>query len=126
MVFIFTERKERDIMNISFGSTYRVPITQPGVNNAKKERLRELADEYNGLIGSSKTSALRVSLPNKLDSEFESKLKKIGYKQYQKYDAENLEAHEIDTYIICCQRDKDYVQKGKQKKAKAREKELYN
>ena len=58
-------------MNISFGSTYRVPITQPGVNNAKKARLRELADEYNGLIGSSKTSALRVSLPNKLDAEFE-------------------------------------------------------
>ena len=113
-------------MNISFGSTYRVPITQPGVNNAKKERLRQLADEYNALIGNSKTSALRVSLPNKLDAEFEGKLKQIGYRQYQKYDAENLEAHEIDTYIICCQREKDYTQKGKQKKAKSREKELYN
>ena len=55
-----------------------------------------------------------------------NELKKIGYKQYQKYDAENLEAHEIDTYIICCQRDKDYTQKGKQKKAKSRKKELYN
>ena len=125
MRFIFIERKERDIMNISFGSTYRVPITQPGVNNAKKVRLRQLADEYNGLIGSSKTSALRVSLPNKLDAEFEGKLKKIGYKQYQKFDAENLPLDKIDTYIINCQRDGDYSQKGKQKKGKTREKELY-
>lgn len=112
-------------MNISFGSTYRVPITQPGVNNAKKERLRALADEYKGLIGNSKTSALRVSLPNKLDAEFEGKLKQIGYKQYQKYDAENLPLDKIDTYIINCQRDGDYSQKGKQKKGKTREKELY-
>ena len=113
-------------MNISFGSTYRVPITQSGVNNAKKERLRALADEYNGLIGNSKTSALRVSLPNELDKEFEDKLKKIGYKQYQKYDAENLDADKIDTYIINCQREGDYSQKGKQKKGQRREKELYN
>ena len=113
-------------MNISFGSTYRVPITQPGVNNAKKERLRELASEYNGLIGSSKTSALRVSLPNELDKEFEDKLKKIGYKQYQKFDAENLPKEKIDEYIKKALNQFDYSQKGKQKAGKPREKELYN
>ncbi len=113
-------------MNISFGSTYRVPINQSGVNNAKKEKLRELAQEYNGLIGSSKTSALRVSLPNKLDAQFEKDLKSIGYKQYQKFDGENIPADEIDTYVRICLSELEYEQKGKQKKAKIREKELYN
>lgn len=113
-------------MNINFGSTYRIPITQPGVNNAKKDRLRELTNDYDGLISSSKTGAARVSLPNKLDSEFEKKLKGIGYRQYQKFDAENLPKEKIDEYIKKALNEFDYSQKGKQKAGKLREKELYN
>ena len=56
-------------MNVSFSSTYRVPITQPGVNNAKKDKLRTLTQKYGGLISSSKTGAARVSLPNELDDK---------------------------------------------------------
>lgn len=113
-------------MNISFGSTYRVPITQPGVNNAKKEKLRQLAQEYDGLISSSKTGALRVSLPNELDGKFEQELKNIGYKQYQKFDGENIPADKIDKYIRISLGELEYEQKGKQKKGKIREKELFN
>lgn len=113
-------------MNISFGSTYRVPITQTGVNNAKKEKLKNLSNQYNGLISSSKTGALRVSLPNELDAQFEKDLKSIGYKQYQKFDAENLPADKIDKYIRISLGELEYEQKGKQKKGKIREKELYN
>lgn len=113
-------------MNISFGSTYRVAITQPGVNNAKKERLRELARQYDGLISSSKTGTLRVSLPNKLDERFEKDLKSIGYKQYQKFDAENLPKDKIDEYIKKALSGFDYIQKGKQRAAKPKTKELFN
>lgn len=113
-------------MNISFGSTYRVPISQPEVNNAKKERLRTLTQQYGGLISSSKTGAARVSLPNELDDKFEKDLKGIGYKQYQKFDAENLPKEKIDEYIKKALSNFDYSQKGKQKAAKPREKELYN
>lgn len=115
-----------EFMNISFCSTYRVPITQPGVNNAKKEKLRQLAQEYDGLISSSKTGALRVSLPNELDGKFEQELKNIGYKQYQKFDGENIPADKIDKYIRISLGELEYEQKGKQKKGKIREKELFN
>ena len=113
-------------MNISFGSTYRIPITQPGVNNAKKEKLRTLTQQYGGLISSSKTGAARVSLPDRLDEKFEKDLKNIGYKQYQKFPAENLSNDEIDLYIRLNQPQGNYDQKGKQKKGIKREKELYN
>lgn len=113
-------------MNISFGSTYRVPICQSGVNKAKKEKIKDLAVQYNGLISSSKTGALRVSLPNELDEQFEKDLKNISYKQYQKFDAENLPADKIDKYIRISLGEFEYEQKGKQKKGKIKEKELYN
>lgn len=118
--------KERDVMNISFGSTYRVPISQPGVNNAKKERLKTLTQLYDGLISSSKTGAARFSLPNELDAKFEQDLKSIGYKQYQKFDAENLPKDKIDAYIKKALNKFDYTQKGKQKAGKPKTKELYN
>ncbi len=112
-------------MNISFGSTYRVPITQPGVNNAKKDKLRTLTQQYGGLISSSKTGAARVSLPNELDEKFEQDLKNIGYRQYQKFDAESLPKAEIDGYIKKALSKFDYDQKGKQKQGKPKKKELY-
>ena len=38
--------------DITFGSTYRIPISQAGINSAKKARLKELIESYpNGLIG---------------------------------------------------------------------------
>lgn len=113
-------------MNVNFGSTYRIPISQPGVNNAKKERLRELTSEYDGLISSSKTGAARVSIENKLDEKFEKKLRGIGYKEYQKFPAEKLSKDEIDLYIRLNQPKGNYTQRGKQKKGMPKRKELYN
>ena len=48
---------------INFTSTYRIPISQPGVNAAKKAKLKELIGSYpNGLIGNSKVGNARVSV----------------------------------------------------------------
>ncbi len=112
-------------MNISFGSTYRIPITQPGVNNSKKERLRDLTDEYNGLISSSKTGTARVSIDNDDDAEFEKRLKSIGYRQFQKFEGENIPHSQLDAYIKKLLDAREYQQAGKQMKAKPREKKLY-
>ena len=64
---------------INFTSTYRIPITQAGINSAKKTRLKELIESYpNGLIGKSKTGNARISIPDSEDATFIGKLKKIG------------------------------------------------
>ena len=49
------------------------------------------------------------------DEKFEKDLKGIGYKQYQKFDAENLPKEKIDEYIKKALATFDYSQKGKQK-----------
>ena len=102
-------------MKISFGSTYRIEITQPGVNKSKKARLRDLIKSNGGLIGSSNTGAARISISNEDDDMFEKSLKSIGYKQYQKFEAENLDKNETDAYIKSKLDSRDYIQVGKQK-----------
>ena len=49
---------------VNFGSTFRIPVTQPGVNKAKKVKLKGLIDSYGGLVGTGNTGYARVSVPN--------------------------------------------------------------
>ena len=99
---------------INFTSTYRIPITQAGVNSAKKGRLKELIQSYpNGLIGNSKAGNARVSMPDSEDAEFIKKLKTIGYKVYQKFEGENIKKDELDIYIKERLDNRTYKQKGK-------------
>lgn len=104
-------------MNISFGSTYRIAITQTGINNAKKERLKQLIESYpNGMIGKSKTGYARVSIPNSEDDNFVRKLKTIGYKVFQKFEGENISTDKLDMYIKEKLDTREYNQLGKNKK----------
>ncbi len=99
---------------ISFGSTYRIPITQAGVNGAKKAKLRELIESYpNGLIGKSKTGQARISVPDSEDENFLRKLKAIGYKVFQKFEGDNISKENLDTFIKNKLETKDFAQKGK-------------
>lgn len=101
-------------MEVSFTSTYRIPITQAGVNNAKKIKLRELIESYpNGLIGKSKQGYARVSMPDSEDENFVRKLKGIGYKIYQRFDGENIGADGLDLFIKQKLDARDFNQKGK-------------
>lgn len=105
------------IDKISFGSTYRIPITQAGVNSAKKAKLKELVESYpNGLCGKSKTGHARVSIANSEDANFIQKLKRIGYKVYQKFEGENIDKEEIDRHIKNLLDNRDFSQKGKSPK----------
>lgn len=100
--------------DINFTSTYRIPITQAGVNSAKKARLKELIESYpNGLIGSSKVGNARVSIADKEDANFIGKLRKIGYKVYQKFEGENIPKEELDVFIKEKLDTRDFNQKGK-------------
>ncbi len=101
--------------DISFGSTYRIPITQAGVNAAKKAKLKTLIESYpNGLIGKSKTGHARVSVPDAEDANFIGKLKAIGYKVFQKFEGDNISKENLDSFIKEKLDAKDFAQKGKQ------------
>ena len=101
--------------DISFGSAYRIPITQAGVNAAKKAKLKTLIESYpNGLIGKSKTGYARVSVPDSEDASFIGKLKTIGYKVFQKFEGDNVSKENLDAFIKEKLNAKDFEQKGKQ------------
>lgn len=103
---------------ISFGSTYRIPITQQGINKAKKIRLKSLVSSYpNGLVGNGNVGYARISIPNEKDNAFIRKLKGIGYRVYQIFDGENISKEHLDEYIKTCLVKGDYNQVGKQKAA---------
>lgn len=108
--------------DISFGSIYRIPITQPGVNAAKKARLKSLIETYpNGLIGKSKTGHARISVPDSEDTSFVSKLKALGYKIFQKFEGDNISKDKLDAVIKAKLDDRDFFQKGKQYKRMSNE-----
>ncbi len=107
---------------INFTSTYRIPITQAGVNAAKKAKLKELIQSYpNGLIGNSKVGNARVSMPDSEDATFIQKLKTIGYKVFQKFEGENIPKEEMDVYIKERLDNRNYNQIGKKMKRMSRE-----
>jgi len=102
---------------INFTSTYRIPISQPGINSAKKARLKVLINSYaNGLIGNSKTGNARVSMNDSEDASFVAKLKTIGYKIYQKFEGENIPKEEIDKVLKKKLDTREYHQTGKNMK----------
>lgn len=110
----FINKKGDNMTDISFGSTYRIPISQAGVNSAKKARLKELIESYpNGLIGKSKVGNARVSMLDSEDASFIAKLKKIGYKVYQKFEGENIPKEDLDIFIKEKLDTRNFSQKGK-------------
>ncbi len=106
---------------ISFTSTFRIPITQPGINNSKKLQLRALVGAHNGLIGSGKQGYARISMPDSDDDKFIRKLRQIGYSRYQRFDGENIPNENLDAFIKQKLDTRDYNQKGTNMKPMTRE-----
>ena len=99
---------------ISFGSTFRIPISQQGINKTKKVQLKSLITSYGGVVGTGNTGYARVSMGNDKDSGFIHKLKNIGYQIYQQFRGENIVKNNLDDYLNKCLEDRDYDEYGKQ------------
>ena len=113
------------MQEITFGSTYRIPLTQPGAGKAKKEILKRIASQYqNVLFPNGSTGYVRVSIRKRLDKAFEQKLSMEHIKVYQKFERnnvpktqfENSGVPKLDLYINEALKNGNYKQFGKQKK----------
>lgn len=106
---------------INFGSTYRIKVTQAGINQSKKDKLHDLTIAYNGLVGKGNNGYARVSVPDSEDEIFIQKLKSIGYKIFQKFEGENIPHENLDKFIKKKLDLRDYKQYGKNMKRMSQE-----
>lgn len=106
---------------VSFGSTYRIPLVEQNISPAKREALKKAAKGYqNVLYPKGNNGYMRISIRKRLDDRFEQKLRQIGFKVFQKFDRHNVPKTDgmMDTYIKEQLDTRNYQQFGKQMKAK--------
>ena len=105
--------------DISFTSTYRIPLVSPGINKPKREKLKEFAETCeNFLFPNGQQGAVRISVDEKEDAFVEKKIRQLGFKIYQKFDLHNLVPDTMDTAIKKALDKGEYTQFGKQIKGK--------
>ena len=85
--------------NINFGSTYKIPVTQWGINNTKKVQLKNLISAHNGLVTKGKDSYALVSILDKKDLNFIRRLREIGYYSFEKYEGEKIPKDSLELHI---------------------------
>lgn len=85
--------------NISFGSTYRIPVSQWGINNTKKLQLKNFISSNNGIVTKGKDSCALVSISDKKDMNFIRKLKKLGFFEYEMFEGEKIPKESLEEYI---------------------------
>ena len=124
---MFLNKKGVKMNNISFQSTYRIPLVEQNISQAKREALKKMASKYqNVLFPAGNNGNVRVSIRRRLDEGFEQKLKQIGFKVFQKFERHNVPKSEfensgvskLDLYIKDALAKRNYKQYGKQISAK--------
>ena len=108
---------------VSFTSTYRIPLVEQNITPAKRDALKRMASRYqNVLYPNGNNGYVRVSIRKRLDNGFEQKLKQIGFKVFQKFDRHNIPKTDgrMDEYIKEQLDTRNYQQFGKQIKAQYR------
>ncbi len=108
--------------NINFTSSYRFPMTQPGVTRFKRESLKpELMKHLDKVstfqIPNTGKGYGRVSTKEIYDGFVEGLLKHFGFKRYQKLPLHDASIEEVDFAVRNLGKTNDYQQKGMQKKA---------
>ena len=104
--------------NLSFESTYRIPLIAQNISTAKRDALKKMASMYqNVLYPAGNQGCVRVSIRKRLDEGFEQKLRQIGFKVFQKFERHNVPKTEsrMDNYIRTELKKGEYKQFGKQK-----------
>ncbi len=104
--------------DISFKSTYRIPLVEQNVTRAKRQALKKMASKYQNVVyPKGEQGSVRVSIRKRLDEGFEQKLRQIGFKVFQKFEKHNIPKTEdrMDNYIKKELKRGNYQQFGKQK-----------
>lgn len=104
--------------DISFTSTYRIPLVEQNISKGKRQALKDVASKYqNVLYPTGEQGNVRISIRKRLDKGFEQKLHQIGFKVFQKFDRHNVPKTDgqMDRYIIDEFKNGNYRQYGKQK-----------
>lgn len=104
--------------NVSFKSTYRIPLVEQNISRAKRQALKDMASKYqNVLYPSGEQGNVRVSIRKRLDEGFERKLRQIGFRVFQKFERHNVPKTDgqMDEYIKEEAKLGNYRQYGKQK-----------
>lgn len=105
------------VQNISFGSTYRIPLSEHNVTPRQKDKVKNFSDNYeHHLHRNCRLGWVRISVPEELDEQIEKGLRDMGFRIYQKFDAHNLPNNKIDKYIKTHLPIGEYEQFGKNKK----------
>ena len=118
-------------MQVSFKSTYQIPLVEQNITPSKREALKKMVNGYqNVLYPKGNIGNVRVSIRKRLDQGFEQKLRQIGFKVYKKFDRHNVPKtfvrdgdvykSKMDIYINdeLNNPNSTYKQFGKQKKAR--------
>lgn len=103
---------------ISFTSTYKIPLVEQNISRAKRQALKDMASKYqNVLYPTGEQGSVRVSIRKRLDEGFEQKLRQIGFKVYQKFERHNIPKTDgqMDEYIKEESKCGNYRQFGKQR-----------
>jgi hypothetical protein len=104
--------------NLSFTSTYRIPLVAQNISTAKRDALKKMASQYqNVMYPKGNQGCVRVSIRKRLDDGFEQKLRQIGFKVFQKFEKHNIPKtnDRMDNYIRRELKSGEYKQFGKQK-----------
>ena len=105
---------------INFTSSYRFPMTQPGVNRFKRESLKPELMKYTDRIGAFQIPNTgkghgRISVKENYDGFVEDILKRLGFKRYQKLPLHDVSIAAVDEAVRNLGKTNDYIQKGMQK-----------
>ncbi len=105
---------------INFTSSYRFPMTQPGVTRFKRESLEpELIKHLDKItdfrIPNTGKGNGRISVKEIYDGFIEGILKKFGFKRYQKLPLHDVSIEDVDIAVKSLNKTGDYIQKGMQK-----------
>jgi len=91
-------------------------LVEQNISSAKRKALKKMASQcQNVLFPNGNQGNVRVSIRKRLDEGFEQKLKRIGFKVFQKFEKHNIPKSRMDNYIKEELKSGNYRQLGKQK-----------
>ena len=74
-------------------------MSQWGINNTKKLKLKSLVRAYNGIVTKGKDNYAVLSIPDKKDKGFLYKLRSLRYFQFEQFEGEKIPKESLLEHI---------------------------